>query len=225
MAYEVTDRRPIAARRLAVMGAAADRLARAGVSANVISIAGTLFAATGAAALVGTAHVDGPATRLLWLWGAVACQLRLLCNLFDGMVAVRRGTASAVGELYNDVPDRFSDAAILASLGYAAGGLPALAWAAAVLAVATAYIRTLGKAQGLPSNFGGVMAKQQRMFLATLLGLCGALLPTPTAAYHLAAWFAGIIALGSLVTCIQRLRWIARALEERPAGPANAEDQ
>ena len=51
-------------------------------------------------------------SRGLWLVGGLLCQVRLLCNLFDGMVAIAQAKASAKGELYNEVPDRVSDAAI-----------------------------------------------------------------------------------------------------------------
>jgi len=61
------------------------------------------------------------------------------------MVAIASGTASPVGELYNDVPDRFSDAATFIGLGFAAGGYPMLGWIAAILAIMTAYVRILGK--------------------------------------------------------------------------------
>ncbi len=43
-----------------------------------------------------------------WLAGALLVQLRLLANLYDGMVAVLRQIASPVDELFNEVPDRVS---------------------------------------------------------------------------------------------------------------------
>ena len=49
------------------------------------------------------------------------CRLRLLANLLDGMVAIGRGIASPVGELFNEVPDRVSDTAVLLGLGVAGG--------------------------------------------------------------------------------------------------------
>ena len=49
-------------------------------------------------------------------------QSRLLCNLFDGMVAIEGGKKSANGDLYNDMPDRFADALFIIPVGYVAGG-------------------------------------------------------------------------------------------------------
>ena len=46
-------------------------------------------------------------------------QCRLLCNLFDGMVAVEGGKKTNSGELFNDIPDRIADPLILVSAGYA----------------------------------------------------------------------------------------------------------
>ena len=40
-------------------------------------------------------------------------QLRLLCNLLDGMVAVEQGKQTPFGVLYNEMPDRVSDSALL----------------------------------------------------------------------------------------------------------------
>src|SRR5262245_9528608 len=116
-AYEPTERRPIASRDLAISGRIAAALANAGVSPTAISIFGMIAAIVAGAALYFT-RVDGAIARCLWILAACGVQLRLLANLFDGMVAIQQGRASAVGELFNEVPDRISDAAILVGLGY-----------------------------------------------------------------------------------------------------------
>ena len=69
--------------------------------------------------------VDTVHAGLLLIAAAGFIQLRRLCNLFDGMVAVEGGFKTKSGELYNDLPDRFSGALILA--GKDAG--PAPDWA------------------------------------------------------------------------------------------------
>ncbi len=56
--------------------------------------------------------------RLLLLAGGFV-QLRLLCNLLDGLVAVEGGLRTKTGEIYNELPDRISDALFLAAAGYA----------------------------------------------------------------------------------------------------------
>src|SRR5690606_41753406 len=78
------SRRPIKARGNAVIQRIAAALARTPLTPNAISVLSIVFAAAGAAAL-------------WWIppWGAWLCalgiQLRLLCNLFDGMVAAEGG--------------------------------------------------------------------------------------------------------------------------------------
>lgn len=201
----VDNRRPIAARGLAPIQRIAAALARAGVSPNAVSVASIVFAAAGAAAL-------------LWLpspWGALLCvvaiQGRLLCNLFDGMIAIEFGKQSATGALYNEVPDRIADSLFLLALGMAAGE-PWLGWLAALLAVATAYIRTLGGALGLAQDFRGPMAKQQRMALMTLACL---LAPVELWLWQ-SRWCllvgVAMIAAGSALTCVTRLRAVAQRL-------------
>ncbi len=212
------DRRPIAARNLRISRAIAGWLAGRRVSPNAISLAGLL-----AAALAGIAFASAPAlpdsARLLWFAGALCVQLRLAANMFDGMVALARGVASPVGELYNEIPDRLSDSAVLIGLGVAAGDW-ALGALAALTAMATAYVRTVGKAAGAPSDFGGPMAKQQRMFLVTLAALWLALAPGSlrlmVPADELLRALLLLIVVGTGLTAGRRLRHIAIALRDRP---------
>ena len=59
--------------------------------------------------------------RIFWLVAALGAQLRLTANMLDGMVALASGRDSKVGELYNEVLDRVSDAAVFIGVGYAWG--------------------------------------------------------------------------------------------------------
>jgi phosphatidylglycerophosphate synthase len=207
------DRRPIAARSWRISQVATDWLVRRGVSANAVSVAGMVAGLAAGAALAATAHFDGLPQRLTWLAAAVLVPLRLLANMLDGMVAVGSGQASPVGELYNEVPDRVSDAAALIGLGYAAGGWPALGYLAALAAVFTAYVRALGKAAGAGQEFAGPFAKPQRMWC--VIGCAAYLGLSPTdwqPAVGLPAVVLGVVAVGSLFTALRRLRRIARRL-------------
>ena len=169
------ERRPIAARDSGPAQRLAAWLIARQASANAVSLAGM-----GAALLAGGCFaltVFAPqAAWAWWLLGAALVQLRLLANLLDGMVAIGRGVASAVGELFNEVPDRVSDTAIVLGLGWAAGNL-ALGLAAALAAMSTAYIRAVGRAAGAPSDFRGPLAKPQRMALVTAGAVLCAALP------------------------------------------------
>ena len=200
------DRRPIAARETAPARAATAWLAARGVSADAISAAG-MFCGLLAGLLLALAPGQG---AWAWLAGALCVQLRLLANMLDGMVAVARNVASPRGELWNEVPDRVSDTAALVGLGVAAGDL-ALGTGAALAAMATAYVRAVGKAAGAGSDFSGPMAKQQRMFVVTLVAIACALLPAAWSAMlpAVALW---VILAGSLLTTLRRLARIAARL-------------
>jgi phosphatidylglycerophosphate synthase len=190
-------------------------LARRGVSPNAISVAGLVAGLLAGVALAATAFTDGWALRLCWIAGAAGVQLRLLANLLDGMVAVASNRTSKLGELFNEVPDRLSDAAVLVGLGYAAGGRPELGYVAAVGALLTAYVRALGKAAGAPNVFAGPMAKPHRMALVTVVALACAALPAGwVTGYHVPAWALGVVAAGTVVTVARRLARIAAHLRE-----------
>ena len=162
--------------------------------------------------------------RAAWLAGAACMQLRLIANLLDGMVAIERRVASPVGELYNEVPDRISDAAAFIGLGYAAGGSIEWGLLAALAAVFTAYIRAMAKVAGAPQDYSGPMAKPQRMFLTTVVALYCAISPLawqPQFAWlgegGLPALALAIIAIGGLLTAMRRLwraaSFLARAVK------------
>jgi len=157
-------------------------------------------------------EVTGGARAALFLAAAAGIQLRLLCNLLDGMLAVEGGFKSKTGELYNELPDRIADVLILVGAGYSvrdlAYGVP-LGWAAAMLAVFTAYVRLLGGSLGVTQHFIGPMAKQHRMFTLTLVTLLAAgetLLDVRPWAIRVGL---AIIVAGSILTAVRRTRRIA----------------
>jgi phosphatidylglycerophosphate synthase len=205
--HEENARRPIAARSSAWAIKLSAWLARSGVTPNAISVTSILFAAIGGLLIFYVDH------WLAWLAAAICVQLRLVCNLLDGMVAIEGGKKSSVGAIYNEFPDRIADTLFLVPLGYATG-MPWLGWACALLAALTAYVRVFGGSLGLAQDFGGVMAKQRRMAALT----AGLVAQTVLSFFSAALWpllvTAAIIAAGSLVTCITRTMTIARKLNQ-----------
>ena len=194
---------------------AADFLVRRNVSPNAISLAGMAAGLLAGAALWSTTRYPEIATEA-WLVAALLTQLRLVANMLDGMVAIGGGTASRLGELYNELPDRVSDAAVLVGLGYAAGGEVTLGYLAALGAIATAYVRAVGQAAGAGAAFGGPMAKQHRMQVVTLCALyCVVAGPFVGAGVGLPSLALGLIVVGTILTVLLRLRRIARALGRR----------
>jgi phosphatidylglycerophosphate synthase len=174
-----------------------------------------VFATAGGAALYASDRPGTSSSAVLLVAAAACIQLRLLCNMLDGLLAVEGGFHGTLGDLFNEVPDRAADALLLVGAGYSiretAFG-PALGWAAALFAVLTAYVRLLGGSLGLGQSFIGPMAKQHRMFVLTLACLAAALesaahLPPRSMAFALS-----VIVLGSAITALRRLARIAREM-------------
>jgi phosphatidylglycerophosphate synthase len=211
------DRRPIATRNRKWAQAATIWLASRNVSPNAISIAGMCACIVAGIALGVTSISD---CRILWLIAALGAQLRLTANMLDGMVALASGRASKTGELYNEVPDRVSDAAVFIGTGLAWGGNITLGYIATILAIFTAYVRAAGKIAGAPNEFCGPMAKQHRMLVITLICLYAAFTPRSWQVIAFSDSQIGlmtvglvIIIAGCAITVIRRLGRIARVLK------------
>ena len=208
------DRRPLSSRDTGWARAIARRLSDSGITPNQISMASMAMAAcAGAAFWLAGGAPSGPRIALL-LAAALFCQLRLLCNLFDGMVAIEGGKQAADGPFWNEFPDRIADILILAGVGYRIGA-PALGWAAAGFAVLTAYTRELGRNCGLPADFSGPMAKQHRMATITAAALLSLLEPLWRGQGEVLVIALWLIAVGAAVTTLRRAANIVRGLRGR----------
>lgn len=219
----LASRRSLKSRDTRWAHALATGLARSGLTPNTISVLSVVFAA-GAMACLMVAGDQSTTAGTLGAWlGALACiQLRLLCNLMDGMVAVEGGKGSPVGAIYNDAPDRLADVLILVGAGYSGAGDPGvvklfhiipMGWCSAVVAVWTAYLRVLGASLTGKHDFRGPMAKQHRMAV-----MCGGILIEMI--QHLLDWerwgiltALTVIFFGGLWTCWRRLAVMAQAVE------------
>jgi phosphatidylglycerophosphate synthase len=130
--------------------------------------------------------------------------------------------------IWNELPDRFADIAVLIGAGYCVANLgladASLGWAAAVAAVMTAYVREVGRAAGAPADFSGPMAKPHRMLVMTMAALISATAPlwsdqaVPRSApvqgeiVNLALW---IVLIGAVFTALNRTRRALAFLNKR----------
>jgi phosphatidylglycerophosphate synthase len=206
-------RRVLATRNAGWAMALTRALATSGVRPNAVSVTGAGFALASSAAFYCSSGFAHGGRGALLMAAAAGIQLRLLCNLLDGMLAVEAGLKSRTGEIFNELPDRLADVLILVGAGYAVRELTVgatLGWAAALAAVFTAYVRVFGGSLGVTQHFVGPMAKQHRMFvltLATLLAALEAMLDMPSRAIPAGL---AIIVVGSVATAIRRTRRILR---------------
>lgn len=206
-------RRPLKIRDVKFVNRFARYLSGKQITPNQISVTSILFAALAAACFFCFAFYSH---WWLLILAGLMIQCRLLCNLFDGMVAVEGGKKTNSGELFNDIPDRIADPLILVAAGYAIHVVSfgtELGWCAGLLAVMTAYIRTLSASIGAPVDFKGPMAKQHRMAVLTIACVLTAVetLVRGTDYTLLAALI--LIVLGAIATCIRRAVSAYRFLE------------
>lgn len=210
------NRRPLKVRSNPLSKNIAIWLSQRSITPNQISIMSIVFSIFSAASFILSTHYLE--YRGWWMiLAALFIQMRLLCNLFDGMVAVEGGKSTASGELFNDIPDRISDPIIIIAAGYSVLSLNwgfELGALAAILAILTAYIRTLAVSIGAPCNFTGPMAKQHRMALLTVA--CIAVSIELSIWQHDYVMWAALILmnLGCVWTLIRRTRLAYHFLEK-----------
>ncbi|MDQ2903101.1 MAG: CDP-alcohol phosphatidyltransferase family protein [Chloroflexota bacterium] len=178
------------------------------VHPDVITLAGVVCAGLLGAVLVGSGQ-----------WPLLALAVpplaigRLAANALDGLVARHSGLAHPRGELFNECCDRISDILVFGSLSFTRQVIAPLAWGVLVLALLSSYIGITAKAAGGKRQFGGLLAKADRMIFLTLFAPV-VILKGPVAWNWLLLAF--IPAL--LITLVQRYRWAAidlKQVEER----------
>jgi len=202
-----TSRRPLGSRNTAWARRLSAWAVQKGYTPNQISRASIGFAALGI--FFYSLSPFGPGVlQFLWLvLAAATIQARLICNLIDGMVAVEGEQGEKDGPFWNEAPDRLSDLFLLIGAGIAAGN-PVLGALAAALAIATAYLRELGRAEGFPPDFSGPLAKPQRMAVLTA-GTLVAAVYAGVWTMNLTLW---IIVAGTALTIASRSMRLLKAL-------------
>ena len=197
------QRRPLKSRGKSWAIQSAKYIASTGMTPNQISILSIVFSIGSTFAL----YFSNQSSNL-FIAAAIFVQLRLLCNLLDGMVAIEHNKKSSTGDIFNDAPDRIADILTIIGLGLAIKETPmalTLSWAAACFAVLTAYIRALGISIGTPAYFTGPMAKPHRMFLATLGCLLQFIFIKLNIEFNIIYYTLLIILTGSALTSLIRL--------------------
>lgn len=145
-------------------------LARSGLSPDLLTTAGLVFAAaTAVAVAVGQLR-----------WGLVLLALSALPDVLDGAVAKASGRASARGAFFDSVVDRVADTLVLGGvawhLGITRGGAwPVLAYAVAGLSMLVSYERARAESLGFNGK-GGLMERAERIILLGLAFLVPAYL-------------------------------------------------
>jgi CDP-diacylglycerol---glycerol-3-phosphate 3-phosphatidyltransferase len=188
-------------------------LLRAGITADAVTLTGTLGAVLSAVFLIGSGRL---------FWGAFAVTLFVLLDMLDGALARARGGGSVFGAVLDSTGDRAADAAIFAALAWWFSGagdnrlIVLLSLICLVLGVLTSYVKARAEGMGLSADVGIVERTERLILVLVGTGFTGLGVPY---ALHVCLW---VLLVGSAVTVGQRFAAVRRAGRGRPlpASPA-----
>ncbi|MGY1709650.1 phosphatidylinositol phosphate synthase [Geodermatophilus sp. SYSU D00758] len=185
----------------------AARLLRLGVTADTVTVTGTLGAIAGSVLLIATGQL---------FWGAFTVTLFVLLDMLDGALARARGGGSLFGAVLDSTGDRAADAAVFGALVWWFSGagddrlLVLLALLCLVLGVLTSYVKARAEGLGLTCDVGVVERTERLILVLTGTGFAGLGIPY---ALHVALW---LLLVGSAVTVGQRFAAVRRQSRGRP---------
>lgn len=176
----------------------ATALARAGVTANQVTVAAAVISV--ALGLFLLLRPEATAWFLLipaWMF------VRMAFNAIDGMLAREFGQKSRLGAYLNELTDAISDAALYAPFAVVPPFAPGWTVVVIVLAVIAEYAGVLGPMVGATRRYDGPMGKSDRALVFGALGLWLGL------AGSVPAWVGyvmPILALALAATIVNRVR-------------------
>lgn len=196
-------------------------LLRLRVSPDAVTLVGTVGVAVGALAFY---------PRGEFFWGTVVITLFVFSDLIDGTMARQAGISSRWGAFLDSTLDRVGDAAIFAGLAlwYAGDGDDPTMVAVVLFCLASgqivSYTKARGEGMGLPVRVNGLVERAERLTLTLVLtGLAG--FETTFGVPHIdvllpvALW---LVAVGSLITLVQRVVTVRREAAEADAAASEA---
>ncbi|MEV0415631.1 phosphatidylinositol phosphate synthase [Streptomyces sp. NPDC050448] len=197
-------------------------LLRRGVSPDAVTLIGT-------AGVVAGALVFFP--RGEFFWGTITITLFVFSDLVDGNMARQAGVSSRWGAFLDSTLDRVADAAIFGGLAlwYAGSGNDNVLCAVAIFCLASgqvvSYTKARGESIGLPVAVNGLIERAERLVISLVAaGLSGLVIfGVPSWIEVLLPVALWIVAVGSLVTLIQRVVTVRREAAEADAAAAVAE--
>lgn len=176
----------------------AGALARAGVTANQVTVAAAVVSVVLGLFVAVRAPERWPFLLIpLWMF------VRMAFNAIDGMLAREFGHKSRLGAYLNELTDVISDAALYLPFAFVAPFSPLWTGTVIVLAVISEYAGALGPLAGASRRYDGPMGKSDRAFVFGALGLwigLSAALPA------WAAWAMPAMAALLVATVVNRVR-------------------
>jgi CDP-diacylglycerol--glycerol-3-phosphate 3-phosphatidyltransferase len=188
-------------------------LLRRGVTPDMVTLIGT-------AGVVAGALVFYPMGE--FFWGTVVITCFVFSDLIDGNMARQMGRSSRWGAFLDSTLDRVADGAVFGGLAmwYAGNGNDLVLCAVTLFCLASgqvvSYTKARGEAIGLKVDVNGLVERSERLVITLVLcGLSGFHktfgVPGIQWLLPIALW---VVAVGSLVTLIQRVVTVRREAAE-----------
>lgn len=181
-------------------------LAKAGVTANQVTIAALVLSLTVGAVVAWYAQSARVLLLMpLWLFA------RMALNAVDGMLAREHGQASKLGAILNELGDVLADAGLYLPLALRPEFAPVPLTLFVLMGVIAEMTGVIGVQIGASRRYDGPLGKSDRAFVFGLIGLllgCG-IGATP--------WLSGVLwaaVILSAVTIIHRARQALRELSQ-----------
>jgi len=182
-----------------------DRLAKAGVTPDQVTLAAVPVAVIGGGCLL-----LSPTVPTLLLAIPVLVVVRLVLNLIDGTMARRTGRIHPRGELYNELGDRLADVGFLAPVAFLPGAMPEVVLLGVLAGVLASYVGITARAAGGERIYRGILSKPGRMTLLVVCSLWAFIAgPADTMAW---AIFGPVLLIGTALTLIERIVLAIRRL-------------
>jgi CDP-diacylglycerol--glycerol-3-phosphate 3-phosphatidyltransferase/CDP-diacylglycerol--inositol 3-phosphatidyltransferase len=195
-----------------VISPIANLLLKLGVSADAVTLVGTIGVSAGALIFFPRGHI--------WL-GAVVITCFVFSDLIDGYMARTSGTSSKWGAYLDSTLDRLGDGAIFGGLVlYYAGSTGDTPWMAGVtlwalvMGATTSYARAKAESLGLHAS-GGLAERSDRLVAVLVVGFFSDVLNLPI----LLKIVLCALAVASTITVVQRTLSVRKQVL---ADPANA---
>jgi len=189
----------------------AHMLLRLGVSADAVTLVGTIGVCAGALVFFPRGQI--------WL-GTVVITCFVFSDMIDGYMARTSGTSSKWGSYLDSTLDRLGDGAVFGGLVlfYARSGddwMAGVALWALVMGATTSYARAKAESLGLTAS-GGIAERADRLVAVLVIAFFSDVLDLPI----LLKIILSVLAVASTITVAQRTMSVRRQVRaERPAAP------
>ncbi len=151
-------------------------LVSVGVSREWVAILGMVLGILAGLSFFVTSEMPSP--KWFWLLGMIFCLFRIGTIQVVRFLSPNTSRSLSEDEFFNELPERVSDAVTMIGFGFAVYSSPWLGLGAALGAIFSAYVRSMGQTMGADDKASsrGPMTRTHRLILVSitsLLMICG----------------------------------------------------